>query len=164
MKLKVPYHKQETTYTCAIATLRMILDFLGIKNHRNKLVKGLKPDKEEGVPHGRIIEFIREVGLYSYVNNESDIDEIKYYLKEGNPVIVNYLDLVDNEGHYSIIVGFEEHKFILNDPWNGEGFEIGFKDFEKRWRSGFEHGLRWLMVVSKEPFHLGRQYKPDNSM
>lgn len=161
MKLKVPYHEQETTYTCAVATLRMIFDFLGVENHKGELMKVLNPDEKEGVHHSKIIDFTQEVGLYSYVNNEATLDEIRFYLEEGFPVVVNYLNPSDDEGHYAVIIGFENDNFILNDPWNGEGFLISFTDFEKRWISGDGNNLKWLMVVSKEPFHLGRQYKPN---
>jgi len=52
----------------------MILDFLGIFNHSELLIAKLQPSKEDGVPHGKIIAFISEIGLYSYVNNNSSTE------------------------------------------------------------------------------------------
>lgn len=164
MKLNIPYHKQEETYTCAVATLRTIFDFFKVPNNREILMSDLEPDKNSGVPHHKLIEAIKNAGLFAYVNNDSIVDEIKYYLEGGYPVIVNYLNPADNDGHYSVVIGFEDNDLIMNDPWNGEGFKITFKDFEDRWRSGDGKNFRWLMAVSTKEFNLGKQYRPDSSI
>jgi predicted double-glycine peptidase len=139
MKIKIPYFKQDTNYSCGAASVQMILRFFGIIKSEEDLIKELKTEKEDGTSHEEIIKIIRQNNLFCYVNDNSNFDEIKMYLNKNLPVLVNYIETDDDEGHYAVVVGINEEKIILNDPWHGEDFELNISKFENRWQNSKRH-------------------------
>jgi len=90
--------------------------------------------------------------LSAKAKTEATIDDVVSCLDNGIPVMVNYIEPTDEEGHYAIIHGYTETEFILHDPWNGENFTLGRSEFENRWydhQSG-ELVSRWLLVVKPQ--------------
>ena len=75
-------------------------------------------------------------------------------------MIVNYVEPDTDTGHYAVVIGLENGKIILNDPWNGEGFAISEEEFVRRWQSGDGQFKKWFMAVSKSDFMAGKQYLP----
>jgi len=164
MKLKVPFYKQDSDYTCGPTSLQMVFQFLGKFKSEATLAKEAQTDAEDGTTHAGMIDAARKGGFYCYANNESSVEEIKSFLKNGLPAIVHFNEPSSDTGHYSVIVGAEKGNFILNDPWNGRNFKIDENDFLKRWY-GAEHKnihKKWIMVLSKDDFNLGKQYLPKN--
>jgi ABC-type bacteriocin/lantibiotic exporter with double-glycine peptidase domain len=158
--LKVPYFKQDTDYTCGPATLQMVLAFYGIRISEEKLAKLLETNDDVGTRHNSMIDFSREEGFNVFVNTCSKVEEIRRFINEGKSVIVHFLEPDGNVGHYSVVVGIDDNSIFLNDPWNGENFEMNIPDFEKRWRDDDLDSEKWLMVLSCDDFNLGKQYHP----
>ncbi len=162
MRLEIPYIKQKRDYTCGPASLGMALSFLGHIKSQTKLTRAMKTSKGKGTPNWSMINGARKEGFYVYVNEGANLDELKYYLAQGFPVIVNYNEPSGNESHFSVVLGFGRitGTIIMNDPWNGKDFRLREDEFLKRWYSlGHKHN-NWLMVVSKDPFKLGKQFTP----
>jgi predicted double-glycine peptidase len=65
------------------------------------------------------------------------------------PVIVNYIESDNDDGHYAVVIGEEGENLIMNDPWHGKEFKIDKTDFESRWKSEDGQHIKWIMVVSK---------------
>lgn len=160
MKINVPYFRQDTNYSCGPASLQMLFAFYGKRFSEEKLMKELETSKDTGTSHSALVTFSTEEGFYVYVNNNSDIAEIREFIQAGFPVLVHFIETSDNEGHYSIITEINSDVVILNDPWNGEGFEISLPTFMRRWHSEDMQFQNWLMVLSEEKFTLGKQYLP----
>ena len=160
MKIKVPFFKQDTIYSCGPATLQMAMAFFNKRISESELSKKMETKKPNGTRVGKMIDTARKEGFYCYVNDESTIEEIKYFLMIKLPVIVNFIEPVDNEGHFSVVTGINKGKIILNDPWNGKGFKIRVGDFKKRWESEDKRHKRWMLVISTEDFKMGKDYLP----
>lgn len=160
MQLKVPFCKQDTKYSCGAASTQMILKFFDIFFSEEELIKKLKTDEEFGVNPKEITEFFNKQGLFCYVNDQSSIEEVESFLGKGLPVMVNYLEPSNDEGHYAVVVGIANGDIILNDPWNGEKFKLTRRDFEKRWIDERGRHPRWMLVVSDEDLNLGKQFLP----
>ncbi|MEK7505640.1 MAG: peptidase C39 family protein [Patescibacteria group bacterium] len=156
MKLDVPFYKQDTDYTCGPASLQMVMDFLGEFRSEKKLAKEANTLSTRGTKHGGLMEAVSKEGFYSYVNKNSNVEEIKHFLKMGLPVIVDIT--AEKEGHYAVAVGFKDGKIILNDPWYGKGVKKPEKEFMENWHD--ENFRNWIMVISDKDFNLGKQYKP----
>lgn len=162
MRLEIPYIKQKKDYTCGPASLGMVLSFLGHIKSQTKLTRAMKTSKGKGTQNWSMINYARKEGLFVYVNDESTLDELKYYLALGFPVIVNYIEPSEDETHFSVVLGYSRltGSIIMNDPWNGKDFRLPEDEFLKRWHSsGYRHN-KWLMVVSKQSFQLGKQFAP----
>lgn len=158
--MKIPYHRQSTGYNCAPASLQMLLEFFGVYKSQKELAKKLKTTAKDGTGHERIIDFVAKHGFFCYASDNSTLEEIKGFIKRGYPVLVNFIEPSDEEGHYALIVGINKNEIILNDPWNGRGFKISKADFKKRWRDSKNKYKQWMMVISRENFNLGKQFLP----
>lgn len=160
--LKIPFFNQKEDNTCGPASLEMVFSFFGRDLSESKLKKLAKTTKDNGTSHFGIIQAVRKSNFYCYVHKNSDLHQIKSFISQGFPVIIRYIEPSENEDHYSIVVGFNKNHLFLNDPWNGKRYKISNHKFISRWRDDDYNPLndRWMMVISKRPFSLGRQYFP----
>jgi ABC-type bacteriocin/lantibiotic exporter with double-glycine peptidase domain len=168
MVLSVPFVKQETTYTCGPTTLQMIFRYHGREYDQRLLLDWLKTDEVEGTPHAAMVDAVRHAGFHCYVNNHSSLDEIAHFLTRYQlPSIVYYIEPDTEVDHYAVVVGVTDDEVILNDPWNGERFELSKEEFLKRWR-GDDYPIlgenaaanRWILVVSPNSISVGRSFSP----
>lgn len=166
MKIKVPYRSQVNGYMCGPATLQMILAFFGQEESQRKLRKLMAASpaelKSRGTANHKMVRAMQKAGFYVYVNDDSIFAELKYFLSLKYPVIVNYIEPSEEEGHFAVVVGYDSllKKVIMNDPWNGRDFKLSEAQFTRRWRSKYDGHHCWLMVADKKPFPLGRQFYP----
>ncbi len=160
MKLKLPYFKQHTEYSCGPTSLEMVLGFFSDKKSEKFLIKKAHTDKVEGTKHKWMIDTSIREGFYCYVNSHSTIHEIKHFIVIGFPVIVDFTESSEEIGHYAVVVGYKGNKIIMNDPWNGRNFSITEDDFTERWHDRLTKSHGWIMVISKNDFQLGKQYLP----
>lgn len=160
-KLKIPFYRQSNEFTCGPASLQMIFSFLGKFKKQDNLTRVLHTTKT-GTCHSSLIEEARGEDFFCYVNNNSTIHEIRHFINLGLPVVVNYNEPSTNDGHYAVVVGYDRNKIILNDPWNGKNFKMHENEFILRWHDCLNKHTckKWIMVVSKKDFHLGKQYFP----
>lgn len=165
MKLKIPFYKQDTDHTCGPTSLQMVLSFLGDFKSEKSLSEEAHTNHDVGTKHNAMIETARKEGFYCYVNNDSSWDEIKKFITKGLPSIIHFAEPQSEEEHYAVVVGFEKNKIILNDPWNGKNFKMKKKEFLARWSGsqGNHKYKKWIMVISKNDFELGKQYFPFSS-
>ncbi len=160
MRLKVPYFKQDTTYTCGAASVQMVLRYFGVVESEARLAKLMHVDREYGTHHQAIIDELVAHGLFCYANNRSTLQEVHYFLEQKLPVLVHYLEPENNEGHYALIIGHSDGSLVLNDPWLGKGVTFSEEMFECRWRDEQHTHTRWLLVASPVDLALGHQYRP----
>lgn len=160
MNLDVPYFKQDTVYSCGVASLQMAFDFFGVFESEEKLMQEAHTEPETGTAYKWMIDVATKKGFYCYVNNESSLEEIGYFLEQKLPVIVRFIEQSNEEDHYSIITGAKQGNIIMNDPWNGEDLHMPFEEFVDRWHSEDKTHIRWMMVLSKEKIPLGKQFLP----
>ena len=166
MKLNIPYYRQKNIYSCGPAALQMVFSFLGKKETQKKLMKLADINKKEiksvGIPNHRMVEAARRSKFYCYVNENSLLTEVKYYIQLGLPVIVSYIEPTYDDPHFGVVSGYSNlrRKIILNDPWNGKNFKMSEVQFMRRWYSGLSNVNHWMLVINKKPFKIGRQFFP----
>ena len=107
-----------------------------------------------------MIEVFRKRGLYCYVNKDGTLEQIKNFLEEGIPVVVNYIEPSAEDGHFAVVVNLTDSVIVLNDPWNGENFVLNREEFLNRWHSKYDDASRWYLAVSDKDFDLGKRYRP----
>ena len=96
------------------------------------------------------------------MHKNTNLNQVRHFIDIGFPVIVNYIEPFSNTGHYAIIKGYTKKKIIKNDPFLGNNFMINNKEFESRWvEETGSKTKKWIIVLSKKPFDIGRQYNPN---
>jgi ABC-type bacteriocin/lantibiotic exporter with double-glycine peptidase domain len=148
--LSVPYRKQAADYLCGPAVMQMVLAFYGKRIDQARLARLLKTSRRYGTARKQLIRIAKKFNLEVQAQHHGTIDALSKYVRKGSPVIVNYIEPTDNEGHYAVVVGFRSGRMILNDPYNGKHFRISKRDFLKRWRGETPAGARsarWWMIV-----------------
>jgi predicted double-glycine peptidase len=139
----------------------MVFLYFGLRVSEKKLIEEMKTNPKIGTTHGKLIEAVTKRGLYCYVNEHSILQEIEFLLHCKAPVIIHYIEPSEDIGHYSVVKEMTPTDLILHDPWNGKNFEITHDDFVVRWKGEKDnYSFKWLMAVSRDPFPLGKQYKP----
>jgi len=158
--LNVPYSKQDTSFSCGAASLQMILRYFGIVKSEKDLADKFHTNSKSGTSHEAIIKAVKDEGLYYYVNNEAELEEISAFINRGLPVVVNFIELSQNEGHYAVVISIERGYVILNDPWNGENFRMTAESFIERWTNSKNRSKQWFLAASKENIKFGKIYRP----
>ncbi|MDO8183736.1 MAG: C39 family peptidase [bacterium] len=171
MKLAIPHRRQLNDYMCGPATLQMVLAFLGEQKTQRKIRKLMKASPRELKSHGmdnyKMVRGIQRAGFYAYVNEDSNINELKSFINQGYPVVVNYIEPSNDDGHFAVVKGYNSllRTIVLNDPWNGDDFILSEKQFlirwhAKWWRHDNSYKGHWLMVAAKTAINTGRLYTP----
>lgn len=160
-KIRLPYYAQKTDYYCGPAVLQMVLKYFNFWQPQKKIARAAGTNNDTGTDNHNMIKVATACGFYCYVNNNSTFFEIRHFLEKGLPVIVNYIEPTDNEGHFAVVSGITGRSITLNDPWNGRNFKLSQQEFLRRWHDQKNIHHEWIMVVAKEDFHLGKQYLPE---
>jgi len=158
--MKVPYHEQINPYSCGPAVFQMVFGYFGTRASQKTLAKELKTTKKIGTKNRDLVRVANENGFFSFAQRYATVSKIKRFLSRGLPVIVDFIEPSEEEGHYAVIVGRDRSNFIFNDPWNGRGMKMNEKDFLKRWRDGNGMCHRWLLVLSKKKFSSRKKHLP----
>jgi ABC-type bacteriocin/lantibiotic exporter with double-glycine peptidase domain len=152
--IKIPYCKQEKDYFCGPACLNMILKFYNIDISQRELAKKLKTTQSHGTRNRNIKKIAEKYGFNAKEYKNSSIRQLKELIKKNVPIIVNYLDLEDHEGHLAIVIGYTKSKIILDDPapHYGKNLSINIKEFNDLWKGGFENKKtkRWMLAITRK--------------
>lgn len=159
-RVRTPFRYQKNVYTCGPAVLQMVFAYFRKRYSQKLLAHIARTTEEAGTDHSGMIRAATSAGFYSYVNDNSSFHEIAHFLAHGLPVIVNYIGPSDRDGHYAVIVGFNNRDVILNDPWNGKGFRISKRAFLRNWHDYKNVHKQWIMVIAKDNFAIGKQFLP----
>ena len=126
----------------------MVFGYYGLVEAEKDIIEEVPLTKERGIANEDMRRTVEKHGLYCHTEEDSSFEKILEFLNKSFPVIVNFIEPSDGDGHYAVVVGYENGELILNDPWNGEGFRMSREEFESSWRSGYEKRRRWFMAVS----------------
>jgi len=145
--------KQSTGY-CGPASLKIVLDFYGLKRSEKALAELSGASRERGVSGRSLVSTARKLGFEAHMKNNSTLEELETLTKD-TPVIVDWIHPTE-EGHYSVVLGFSRGKVVLADPYDGGFVEIPKAEFNKRWydfygnRPRGNYITRRMIVVEKK--------------
>lgn len=149
MQVRVPFRRQKRDYTCGPVTVQMLLAFYGRAVSRERLIKELGTTERSGTSRRRIVDVLRDRGFAVHAHSHWTARELCRRLNEGVPVIVNYREPQDDEGHYAVAVACKNGRVVLNDPWHGPRFSLPMKEFVARWYGYHRRRrTRWAAAVS----------------
>ncbi len=153
-KLLITFYKQKNAYYCGPAALEMVFDYFGERQPQEKLAKEAKTNKKEGTSNSEMIKVAIKHGFHCYASDNSTFFKIKHFIELGLPVIVNYIEPVENEGHYAVVSMINRRNIVLCDPWNGRNFKLAWPEFLKRWHNKKNTHKKWIMVISKKDLNI----------
>lgn len=143
--LKVRSFKQPAKL-CGPTSLRMVLDFYGVKITEKEIIKlakydEKKMDKKDNTGAKRLADGAKSLGFQAFVKDNSRLEDVRHYvLKKKVPVIVNWFS--ETEGHYSVVVDIDKKQITLRDPETGGLRKIPLKTFEDIWFDFSPHHIR----------------------
>lgn len=77
---------------------------------------------------------------------QATLDDIRQHLDQGHVVIVNFMHLYADEGHYAVVVSYDDYALYLIDSSYGQ-IRLDFEDFEKAWYDRESGRKRYMIAV-----------------
>jgi ABC-type bacteriocin/lantibiotic exporter with double-glycine peptidase domain len=148
--MKIPYHRQKKEYWCGPAALQMAFEFHGKHMSQKSIARLAKTNKRTGTAGRKMTVAVRAAGLLQFRKKNSSLADIKKYLLNKTPVIVNFVEPSWEVAHYALVCKLTPKEIVLNDPWNGRNFKLSLREFVKRWHNKPVTEHRWLMAVYKK--------------
>lgn len=153
--MKLPYHKQESAYTCGAASMRMILEAIGMKKSEKQISRLLNTNKVSGTRTAQFPQVAEKYKLdYRIERNDTSIQDLKRAYKKGFYIIVNYM-LPGQGEHYAVVSKIGRKNIYLHDPWVGPNTKYPIATFEKIWRGagagtrGSDNERFWFFGIRK---------------
>jgi len=128
----------------------MVLDYFGIRKTEKELAVLSGATKKQGVQDGEgLVKAARSLGLKAALKDKATLADIRKYIKQEIPVIVNWFSV--NEGHYSVVVDIDKENLYIKDPEWGYTRAMRLDTFMEVWFS-----IRGNVPSSKEDFNIRR--------
>lgn len=152
--LKVKPFRQRSGF-CGPAALKMVLDYYGIEKSEKELARLSGCTRTKGTRGENLLKASKKLGLKGFIKDFSEINDIRKYLKEKLPVIVDWFST--DEGHYSVVIGIDQKNVYLQDPELGHVRTMKIKTFKRVWfdfpneflKSKDELVIRRMIVLSR---------------
>lgn len=152
--MEFPYHKQETNYTCGPASMRMALEFFGIKRTEKQIASMMGTNKVRGTWRKFFPRIAERFKLNYVVKRNAGFDDIRKLMKGGYVVIVLYFHPPSGVDHYSVVKEVGKDRIVMWDPsflGNSMVTEFPLSDFEGMWKVDprFDDDRRWFFALKK---------------
>ncbi len=153
--LNITPFRQKPGY-CGPASLKMVLDFFGVKLTEKKLVEITGCSRTRGIRADGLVRAARKLGFHARIKDFSELKEIDEWVnKKKIPVIVDWFAF--KGGHYSVVGGIDKENIYLEDPSLGHRRAMKLTTFKRLWfdfpgdylRSKSELIIRRMIVIEK---------------
>ena len=131
MHLKLKSYKQKKRM-CGPASLRIVLNYYGLKKSEKELKKLTKATYLKGTESKEIVKVARKLGLKAKYKVNSSINELKSLIKKKIPVIIGWFS-PESSSHFSVVEGISKGKIYIADPDFGKIRKFNIKEFEEYW-------------------------------
>jgi len=138
--IKVPAFIQSDSSRCGPTVIKSILAYYDIEASEDEICRLCGHTFEYGCDDAGMKAALEHYGLRVAIYNNSNFQQIAYWIKREIPVIVDWFtggvqpgpaDLPN--GHSSIVVGLDEDKIHLLDPEDGNIRHVVREDFLRCW-------------------------------
>ena len=129
----IPFY-QLKAHRCGPASLASVLNFWGIAVSPAVVADEIYSETAKGTLNLDMVWYAERKGLQAR-QFKGSVDEIKYHVDMGHPLIVmvDYGFWVYEKNHFMVIVGYNEEGVIVNSG-NGYPELMALQDFLRGWR------------------------------
>lgn len=152
-RIKTPYHAQENEYYCGPACLQMVFGYFGHPLTQKMLAEHMGAHPKTGTPNEALERCVSAQGFFSYTKTDATNEDLRDFLKQELPVIVNFIEPSHDEGHFAVVTKLTRRTITLNDPWNGKNYRLPWKEFVQRWQGEIGGQNRWMMAIDRKPIY-----------
>ncbi len=117
---------------CGPASLRIVLNYYGLKKSEESLKKLVKATYFKGTEPREIVKGAKKLGFKAKYKFNSSIDELKLLIKKKIPVIIGWFS-PESSSHFSVVEGISKGIIYIADPEIGKIRKFNIKEFEKYW-------------------------------
>ncbi len=150
----IPYYKQQTPFTCALAVLRMVFAYFGRETTEVELARVVGFNPKFGVSMSDLAKACKIMNFDYKLMRYAKIEDIKNFISEHLfPIVLLkaavYEKVSGEHGHFVIVKDITDKNVIINDPdrmYGGENKSVDISIFTKAWNAS----KRWLLGVKGE--------------
>ncbi len=168
--LNFPQVRQSTDYSCGASAVRAVLVYYGKDIREDQLIQTMHTSKENGTDPKNMMQYLRKQA-FKVDFGTMTVQKLKEYIDKKIPVIVliqawaddekEYKETLDN-GHYAVVIGYTDTKFLFEDPSIYERGYLTFDEFEKRWKDISSEGKIYtkcgIAVYGAEPKYSEEEF------
>ena len=121
----------QTPGLCGPASLKMVFDYYGVSVSERKIAKVAGATREKGTTKEGLTKAAKHFGFKVFLKENSTFYDLRYFVKKKIPVIVDWF--LEDEGHYSVVVGLNKKNIILMDPTLKRERKISTEKFLRIW-------------------------------
>lgn len=126
---------------CGPATLTTTLSYYGRPERQDEAAAVLKPDgRDRNVSPNEMSAYIHQLGLEATIRVGGTLDDLKWLIASGYPVIVEKGFEPDADkgwmGHYLLLTGYDEAQgiFVAQDSFLGPDQQVTYENLDFYWR------------------------------
>jgi predicted double-glycine peptidase len=149
LKRDFPRVLQERGYTCGPACLRAVLRYYGVRKSETFFAELLGTTKESGTAEPNIISLAKALDILVLCSEDFNLSDLAKYVRDGHPVLVTYVEPVEEESHYGIVIDVTEEYVRLREPSSNSDVFMERGDFLKRWYGYYYKTYRFALVFKK---------------
>jgi tetratricopeptide (TPR) repeat protein len=129
----------QTWNNCGPATVTMNTSYFGTTETQVEAAQFLKPNKnDKNVSPPELAAYVQTLGLEVMVRQGGTVAQLKQFLSNGLPVLVETWLIHDGDGmgHYRLLTGYDDAaaQFITLDSLNGPDYPVSYEQFDTDWR------------------------------
>ncbi|PJB42522.1 MAG: hypothetical protein CO108_11495 [Deltaproteobacteria bacterium CG_4_9_14_3_um_filter_63_12] len=129
--LSVTPFRQRPGY-CGPASLKMVLDFYGVRVSEKRLVELSGCTRSAGVSADGLLMAAATFGFGGAIKDNCELRDLRHHVQKRNtPVIVDWFDF--DGGHYSVVIGIDRENVYLQDPGLGHRRALKLRTFKRLW-------------------------------
>ncbi len=137
----------QKAYQCGPAALESVIRYWGESADADLIGKTIYKSGTRGVFNFSLSQYMKSIGFWSEIHEESSAENLKQWLRKGIPPIV-MLDsgvLWARTYHFVVLKGFDDGlKIFYANTGEAETQAIDYKEFDKRWKKAGS----WSLIAS----------------
>ncbi|MCB0194513.1 MAG: C39 family peptidase [Anaerolineae bacterium] len=132
-------HQWQTWNNCGPATVTTYMSYFGHTETQVDAALFLKPNKDDkNVSPYQLADYAESVGMESIVRQNGSLDQLKQFISNDIPVLVETWLVHDGDGlgHYRLVSGYNDdtRQLVTYDSLSGPDYPVGYDQFDADWR------------------------------
>jgi ABC-type bacteriocin/lantibiotic exporter with double-glycine peptidase domain len=151
IELPTPEYRQDHTWSCGPAALKILLDFFGHPVSEDQLIHLTDAKSRGGTEHEGMVQAAEILGHQVYAKEDATEVDLMRFLSKGVPVVVDFQG--NNGGHFAVVSGLKDNRVQIDDPrqTGSQRHSLDMNVFMSRWFNirydNHRRINRWMMAL-----------------